>query len=254
MAAVGLLSSITRGVFAPDPDHGSSAATDRLCSDGNLASVACHPRDRGCDSASPIFLSPRAILKELLEPFHENPDEISHRLLDRFGTIAGVASATAQDLSSLERENENWAAQLVNARQLIFFGFRENAVRTNLSSSRIALLNYLKVVLGGLQHERLMAIFVDDQGMVLAEEVMAEGDGGQVSLPMRRIISRALFHNCSAVLLAHNHPSGIAKPSRSDIRNTLKLDKYMRLIGLHVLDHLIVSQTEIVSLVERGRI
>lgn len=129
---------------------------------------------------------------------------------------------------------------------------REQVVRTNIHETRAELHDYLLATLGGLRHERLVAFFLDAQGMVLSEEIVAEGDSGEVAVTMRRIIGRALSFDSTGVLLAHNHPSGTSAPSVKDIRNTVILNDKMRGLGLRVVDHLIIGAGRITSLRDGG--
>ena len=114
--------------------------------------------------------------------------------------------------------------------------------------------DYLRVHLAPLGHEVFMVIFVDAQHKLIACEQLFRGTLTQTSVYPREVVKRALTLNASAVLLAHNHPSGSVEPSRADEFLTQTLSAALKLVDVRVLDHLIVAGDAITSLAERGLI
>ena len=97
-----------------------------------------------------------------------------------------------------------------------------------------------------------MVLFLDGQNRLLHSEEMFHGTLTQTSVYPREVVRLALRHNAGAVVLAHNHPSGVAEPSRADEFLTQTLKAALRLVDVQVLDHIIVGQGQVVSLAERG--
>ncbi len=97
-----------------------------------------------------------------------------------------------------------------------------------------------------------MVLFLDAQNRVIASEEMFRGTLTQTSVYPREVVKRALAHNAAAVILAHNHPSGVAEPSRADEFLTRTLRESLALIDVRVLDHFIVAGNGVVSFAERG--
>ena len=95
-------------------------------------------------------------------------------------------------------------------------------------------------------------LFLDTRHHVIACEELFRGTVDGASVHAREVVKRTLAHNAAAVILAHNHPSGIAEPSEADRSITLKLAKALALVEVRVLDHLIVGGTTVVSMAERG--
>ena len=153
-----------------------------------------------------------------------------------------------------ELPGETWVGGLVAGRHLVTASLVEVVGRTNLIETREPLHRYLVTTLGGMDHERMLAFFLDGEGLVLAEQIMAEGAAGEVTLPIRLVVGRALAFGAHAVVLAHNHPSGHAEPSRADIVATKRLKRAMRDLQLDLADHLIVGRGRVVSMRERGKI
>jgi DNA repair protein RadC len=87
---------------------------------------------------------------------------------------------------------------------------------------------------------------------VLAFEELFHGTIDGASVHPRQIVKRALFHNAAALILAHNHPSGVAEPSRADEQITLRLKEALALVDIRVLDHFIIGDGEVISFAERG--
>lgn len=102
------------------------------------------------------------------------------------------------------------------------------------------------------EREVFTVFFLDNKHNLIAMEDLFKGSINSAEVHPREIMKRALFHNCAAIALAHQHPSGIAEPSRSDIEVTAKITTAMKYIDIRVLDHLIVGAGYVVSLAERG--
>lgn len=111
--------------------------------------------------------------------------------------------------------------------------------------------DFLFLKLAGLEHEVFVAIWLDSQNRFLALEELFRGSLTQTDVHPREVIKAALARNAGAVIFAHNHPSGLAEPSRADEQLTTELKQVLALIEVRVLDHFIVGEN-VVSLAERG--
>ena len=111
---------------------------------------------------------------------------------------------------------------------------------------------YLTARLRHEPHEVFACLFLDNRHRVIAFEELFHGTIDGASVHPRQIVRRALYHNAAALILAHNHPSGIAEPSRADEQITLRLKEALALIDVRVLDHMIVGDGQVVSFAERG--
>lgn len=111
---------------------------------------------------------------------------------------------------------------------------------------------YLRARMLHLEHEVFACIFLDNQHRTISYEELFRGTLDGASVYPREVVKRALQHNAAAVLLAHNHPSGVAEPSQADRRITERLSQALDLVGVRVLDHLVVGSEDIVSFAERG--
>lgn len=137
---------------------------------------------------------------------------------------------------------------LQRARQVLSHRVRRGATM----SSPQAVKDYMRLEIGTLEHEVFTVIFLDAQHRLLALKEMFRGTVSQTSVYPREVVKEALVLNAAAVVLAHNHPSGCAEPSRADKFLTESLMAALALVDVRVLDHLVVAVTDIVSFAERG--
>ena len=111
---------------------------------------------------------------------------------------------------------------------------------------------YLRLKLAEREAEVFCVLFLTNRHRVIAFEEMFRGTIDGATVHPREVVKAALRHNSAAVMLAHNHPSGVAEPSRADEAITRRLRDALALVDVRVLDHLIVGGSEITSLAERG--
>lgn len=114
--------------------------------------------------------------------------------------------------------------------------------------------NYLTLTLSDRPHEMFCVIWLDAQNRMIAFEELFRGTLTQTSVYPREVIKEALKHNAAAVILCHNHPSGVPTPSRADELLTTELKTVLAYVDVRVLDHIIVAGMETVSFAERGLI
>jgi DNA repair protein RadC len=139
---------------------------------------------------------------------------------------------------------------LAQARRVLSQRVRRGATM----SSPQAVKDYLLVELGGREHEVFCVLFLDAQHRILAFCEMFRGTVSQTSVYPREVVKEALSLNAAAVVLAHNHPSGVAEPSRADEFLTQSLKIALALVDVRVLDHFVVAGADCVSFAERGLI
>src|SRR5207247_5842717 len=117
-----------------------------------------------------------------------------------------------------------------------------------------AVRDYLRLSLHDRGHEVFVCIFLDAQHRVIACDELFRGTLAQTSVYPREVVKAALAHNAAAVIFAHNHPSGVAEPSRADELITQALKQDLALVAVRVLDHFVVAGSALVSFAERGLI
>jgi DNA repair protein RadC len=143
-------------------------------------------------------------------------------------------------------------SRLQAAAELVRRSLFEQVQRRDAMTSPAEVRAYLRMTLVGRDHEVFLVLFLNSQHHVLACEEMFRGTLDQTAVYPREVVKRCLMLNASAVILAHNHPSGVPEPSRADEVLTKTLKNALSLIDTRVLDHFIVARDGVVSLAERG--
>lgn len=129
---------------------------------------------------------------------------------------------------------------------------RQLQARTVVLKEPDAVRSYLRLQLERQERELFMVMYLDSQNRLIACETLFTGTLGSVSVYPREIVKQALTHNAASLILAHNHPSGVAEPSRADRSLTDRVIAALSLIDVGVLDHIVIGHGESVSFAERG--
>jgi len=115
-----------------------------------------------------------------------------------------------------------------------------------------AVRDYLRLRIANLEYEVFIGLFLDSQNRLIAAEELSRGTLAQTSVYPREVVKAALKHNAAAVIFAHNHPSGMAEPSRADELLTQALKQALALVDIRTLDHFVVAGVSVLSFAERG--
>ncbi|SFM53825.1 DNA repair protein RadC [Nitrosomonas communis] len=138
------------------------------------------------------------------------------------------------------------------AKELIKRFLEEELQQRDVLDSPHAVRDYLKLTLRQHEHEVFIVIFLDARNRVIVVQEMFRGTLTQASVYPREVVKAALKHNAAAVILAHNHPSGVAEPSRADQILTDTLKQSLSLVDVKVLDHFIIAGAQTLSMAELG--
>jgi DNA repair protein RadC len=182
--------------------------------------------------------------------------DLARDLLASFdGDLATLAAASAGELARLPGIGPAKAAQLAASLELARRALAAPLKLKDALASPEAVRDWLRLSLGKLPHEVFIALWLDAQNRLIASEELFRGTLTQTSVYPREVVKRALAHNAGAVILAHNHPSGLAEPSRADEVLTSSLKQALALVDVKLLDHFIVAGGgRPLSFAERGLI
>ena len=169
-----------------------------------------------------------------------------------FDGIAGLLHATADDLKRVKGLGPAKRSEIVAVLELARRAMAQQLKARTVFATPDAVKQYLQLQLSAKSHEVFAVLFLDTQNRMLAMEELFRGTLTQTSVYPREVVLRALHHQASAVVLAHNHPSGTAQPSRADEALTQTLKAALALIDVRVLDHVIVGTGQALSMAERG--
>lgn len=180
--------------------------------------------------------------------------DLAGDLIERFRGINALFSAPLSEFRSIKGLGEAKYVQLMAAHELARRALEEQIRRDTVLTSPDQVRDYLRLRIGHLPHEVFFGLFLDAQHRLLAAQELFRGTLCQTSVHPREIVKRALALNAAAVVFAHNHPSGVAEPSRADELLTRSLKDALQLVEVRVLDHLIVAHGDTMSFAERGLI
>jgi DNA repair protein RadC len=178
--------------------------------------------------------------------------ELARELLARFGGLAGLLSADQTALQTIKGLGAAKFAQLAAVLELSRRSLGEELKTRSALTSPQAVRDYLRLALGGREHEVFVVLFLDAQHRVMFSEELFRGTLTQTSVYPREIVKAALKANAAAVIFAHNHPSGVAEPSQADELLTRQLKEALSMVDVKVLDHFIVAGRATLSFAERG--
>lgn len=174
--------------------------------------------------------------------------ELAHAALARHGGLGAMLAARAGTRGFGAARHARLAAGVELARRAA----RETLKRGDTLSSPEAVRDYLRLTLAARSNEVFVGLFLDSQHRLITADELFQGTLAQTSVYPREIVKAALAHNAAAVIFAHNHPSGVAEPSRADELLTQSLKAALALVDVRTLDHFIVAGGQVVSFAERG--
>jgi len=178
--------------------------------------------------------------------------DIARSLLVRFGSLAGLLAAGRDAFCTVLGLGSAKYAQLHAATELVQRALSAQMKSGINLSSPEAVRDFLRLSIQDRKVEIFVGLFLDAQNCVIAVEELFSGTLTQTSVFPREVVRTALHHNAAAVIFAHNHPSGVAEPSRADETLTQALKQALALIDVRVLDHFVVGRGSTMSFAERG--
>jgi DNA repair protein RadC len=177
---------------------------------------------------------------------------LAQQVLTRCDGFAGLLAAEPDKLRGIKGLGPAKRAELLAVMEMARRALLQGLKAQPVFDSPNTVKDYLALQLGGREREVFAVLFLDAQHRLLALEELFQGTLSQTSVHPREVLKRALALNAAAVVLAHNHPSGLAEPSRADEFLTQTLRSALSLVDVRVLDHVVVGRGQVVSMAERG--
>lgn len=178
--------------------------------------------------------------------------ELGRDLMQRFGGLQRLFAASLEDVSAIRGLGPAKYAQLQAVVEMARRTLTEQIGERDAMTSPRAVREFLTLSLGSRPHEVFVALFLDAQNRLLGSEELFRGTLTQTSVYPREVVKTALRYNAAGVIFAHNHPSGVAEPSRADELLTQTLKQTLALVEIKTLDHFIVAGNRTISFAERG--
>jgi DNA repair protein RadC len=182
----------------------------------------------------------------------KDTNPLAHALMDHFGTLSQVLEAPVEELEKVGGIGPNAAVllKLVTEMGRYYLVNRSNRFTTLETITECG--EYLKPFFFGRRNETVFLLCLDAKCKVLACREVGEGSVNSANVPIRRIVEMALGANATSVVLAHNHPSGLAVPSNEDVITTHRVAAALSTVDIRLVDHIIVADDDFVSLVHTG--
>ena len=202
-----------------------------------------------------VFRGPTALsAAELVAAILQTPDALSlaHELLTTFGGIDGLIKASVAELCNVEGIGPSRAAQLKAALELgrRLFLHRPDELRQITSPADVA--NLIMLDMGLLEQEQLWVILLNTKNYIVDVVRLYRGSTNASLVRVAEVFRDAIRRNCTAIIIAHNHPSNDPSPSPEDVRLTRQIREAGQILDIELLDHLVIARNRWVSLKERG--
>ncbi|HXF78092.1 MAG TPA: DNA repair protein RadC [Usitatibacter sp.] len=178
--------------------------------------------------------------------------DVARELLARFGRVSRLLSAARREVAAVPGVGAARYAQIAAVMELARRALSEEMRARDSLTSPAAVRGYLRLRMQHLGHECFYCVCLDAQNRVIEASELFRGTLTQTSVYPREVVKHALAHNAASVILAHNHPSGVAEPSVQDQALTRTLSEALALVDVKVLDHFIVAPGACLSFAERG--
>ncbi len=182
----------------------------------------------------------------------KDTNPVAHRLLDRFGSFNRVLEAPISELRRVEGISDSSAQFLHLLMELLrYYSVQESTVPRILTTVE-ACGEYLLPFFMAQRNEVVYLLCLDSKCKVLSCKMVGEGSVNSAGVPVRRVVEMALGENATSVVLAHNHPSGVAVPSDEDRATTLRLARALYSVEITLVDHIVVAEGDFVSMAQSG--
>ncbi len=178
--------------------------------------------------------------------------DISRALINEFGGLRNLLNAEEKELVKTSGIGVAKFAQLQAVLEIGKRYLRETIKKDGPLTSANSAKEYLIAKLRDRSREIFCCLFLDTRHQVLAYKELFKGTIDGASVYPRIVVQRALEKNAAAVIIAHNHPSGVAEPSRADESLTRRLQSALELVDIRLLDHFVIGDGQCISLAERG--
>ena len=182
-----------------------------------------------------------------------NALELAHHVLLRFGGLRALLHARSEDLRLVTGLGDARICQLSAIQMLARRALEEELKRECSLKHPLQVKAYCAALLAHASIERCVALFLDNQHRLIGAQEISQGTLTETTIYPRELVKAGLAHHAAAIILAHNHPSGIAKPSAADISLTHQLKRSLATVDIELLDHLVVAGHQVISMAELGQ-
>ena len=182
----------------------------------------------------------------------KDTNELAHQLLDRFGSLEGLLSASTDEMSSVSGIKESASVLISLVNELNRRREIEKAAPPKVFDDEAVIGEYLVALFHNVSVERFYVILLDNSMRHIETVCISEGSVNANEFNVRRIVEQAFFRHASNVIIAHNHPGGRVIPSMSDVDATRDLNAALSLMGINLVEHFLVADEKYTTLLHRS--
>ena len=179
---------------------------------------------------------------------------LAKKLITSFENMSGVLNAASEELLQIDGMTRSIILEFKQIQYLVLATTKTNVLKRNVLENHENVITYCKALMRNKKREELHALFLDRKCEIVHHECLQIGTIDHVSIYPRELMLGAMQHSAAYIILAHNHPSGEARPSKADINLTHQLQSIGFVMGVKILDHIIISQKESFSFRKKGMI
>lgn len=173
-------------------------------------------------------------------------------LLRKFGSLKGIVDAEIDDLANISGVGKESAIVIKFIRELATLYLEQKAKAKPQIACTSELFDFCRTAFGGKKDEEFCVIYLDAQNQIIEFETVQKGIANQAVVYPRQVLEKALRKKASALILAHNHPSGHVRPSDADIRLTKTIQETAKALDILIHDHIIIGENRFFSFREEG--
>ena len=217
--------------------------------DGHRERLRKRFKEEGLDGFSEIQALELALFYAISR---KDTNPIAHALLDHFGSLAQVLEAPVEELQKVPGVGESTAVYLRMITELGRFYMVSRTTQSKVLTTLEQCAEYMLPFFYGRRLETVFLLCLDAKCKVLCCKEVAEGSVNAAGISVRKVVETALGANATSVVLAHNHPSGVAVPSGEDVQTTRRIAAALSAVEVHLVDHIVVADEDYVSMVQSG--
>ncbi len=180
----------------------------------------------------------------------ENSLHLSHRLIQEFGSLSSILTASLKDFEAYKGIGISKWSQLQVIHELVQRSHKEKIKQQSILTSTDLVKSYLIGLIGQKEYEVFVCLYLDIHLRLIDTHEIFRGSIAETTVHIREIAKECLLRNASNLIIAHNHPSGSLKPSQEDIALTIVLHEALQLLEVNLLDHCIVTKRGASSFLE----
>ncbi len=178
--------------------------------------------------------------------------DLAREMLTDVGSLRGLLNLPREEVCRYKGIGQTKYVQFQAGLELGRRYLLEKIDRVDLITSSQLCRDYLMMCLRDKPHESFYALYLDSKHRIIHHHELFRGTIDKASVPIREVVVEALKYNAAAMIVAHNHPSGVAEPSQADKSLTESLSIALQMVGIKLLDHMVVGDSEVISLAEMG--